>query len=67
MTYLLLPINSALTSQWLTLVFQTPHPLVQLAKRFLVSVLSGDLSFAKPACPPPPQHLIPTQKMIFIF
>jgi hypothetical protein len=67
MTYLLLPINSAVASQSLMLVFQTPHPLVQLAKRFLVSVFSGDLSSAKPACPPPPQHPIPAQQTIFIF
>jgi hypothetical protein len=49
------------------LVFQTPDPLVQLANRFFVSVFSGDLSSAKPACPPPPQHPIPAQQTIFIF
>ena len=67
MTYLSLPINSAMASQSLILVFQTPHPLVQLAKRFIVSVFSSDLSSAKPACTTPPQHPIPAQQTIFIF
>jgi hypothetical protein len=44
-----------------------PGPLVQLAKRFFVSVFSGDLSSVKPACLPPPQHPIPTQQTVFNF
>jgi len=39
----------------------------KLATRFSVSVFSGDLSSAKPACPSPPQHPIPAQPTILIF
>ena len=51
MTYLLLPINSALASQSLMLLFQTPHPPGQTAKRFssrsfLVPTVCKSLSIA---------------------
>jgi len=48
------------------LVFQTPHPLGQLAKRLLVAVFSGALSSAKPACPTPPQHPIPAKSDFYL-
>jgi hypothetical protein len=51
----------------LMLAFQTPHARNQLAKRLVVSFISGDLSSAKTACPSPPQHPIPAHPTIFIF
>jgi hypothetical protein len=39
----------------------------KLATRFSVSVFSGDLSSAKPACPSPLQHPTPAQPRILIF
>jgi hypothetical protein len=51
----------------LMLAFQTLHARNQLAKRLVVSFISGDLSSAKTACPSPPQHPIPAHPTIFIF
>jgi len=48
------------------LAFQASHARNQLAKRFVVSFISGDLSPAKPACPSPPQHPIPAHPTILI-
>jgi hypothetical protein len=67
MTYLLPPINSAVASKSLMLVFQSPHPLGQLAKRFLVSVFSGALVVGKASLSTAAAKPYPSAKTIFIF
>ena len=67
MTYLLLPIYSALASQSHMLAFCDPTSPKLTGKAVLFSFISGDLSSAKPACPSPSQHSIPAQQTIFIF